>query len=109
MFKPPMNNEVIVISRDMNQPPDRHGKRPEKPINTAARVTVGAKHIRATDGSIKLSTLEVDLPPEIILTDGDTIEAKDNQGIWHTARIMRIDESTNFAGNRTIFRTVYCE
>jgi hypothetical protein len=109
MFKPPMNNEAIVISRDMTKPPDRHGKRPEKRQPTAARVQVGSKHIRVTDGSFKLSTLEVDLPPEIILTDGDMIEAKDNHGQWHTSQIMRIDESTNFAGNRTIFRTVYCE
>lgn len=109
MLKPPMHNEAVIVSRDMTKPPDRHGKRPEKRQATAARVSLGAKHIRVTDGSFKLSTLEVDLPPEIVLTNGDTIEAKDNQGNWHTAQIMRIDESTNFAGNRTIYRTAYCE
>lgn len=109
MLKPPMHNDAVVVSRDMEQPPDRHGKRPEKRLNTKARVQVGSKYIRAVDGTMKKAVLEVDLPPEIVLTDGDSIEGKDNQGQWHTGLIIRIDEALNFAGNRTIYRTVYCE
>ena len=109
MLKPPMHNDVVLVSRDMTQPPDRHGKRPEKRLPIKARVQVGAKYIRAKDGTMKKAQLEVDLPAEVILTDGDLIEAKDNQGTWHTGLIIRVDEATNFSGNRTLWRTVYCE
>lgn len=108
-MKPPMNNAVTVISADKTQTPDRHGQYPEKRQATLGRVMNTTQVIRTVQGSYKQARIEIDLPPTITLQDGDKVEAVDNQGIVQKAQIIKVEEATNFAGNRTLYWTVYCE
>jgi hypothetical protein len=107
-MKPPMKNQVTVYSTDMTKAADRHGERPKISQSTLGRVALTTKLVKNVQGQFVQASLEVDLPPEIDLSEGDSIEAVDNQGRKQTGKIISIDEATNFAGNRTFYRTVYC-
>lgn len=107
-MRPPMRNKAIISIEDRTKPPDRYGKYPIIETEVQARVKHSTEFVRTSSGTEIESKLEVDLPPEINLKDGQTIKAQDNFGEWHTAVIMSIDEATNFAGNRVLYRTCYC-
>ncbi len=107
-MKPPMNNKAIVEIVDKSQKPDRQGKYPRIPFETIARVSFTTRMVRTTEGEVRESTMEVDLPPEINAAMGSTIKALDSFGQWHEGQVLTVEESTNFAGNFIYFRTVYC-
>jgi hypothetical protein len=107
-MRPPMRNQANISIEDRTQPPDRYGKYPVKDVTTKARVKHSTEVIRREDGTTVEARLEVDLPPEINLQNGQSIKAQDNFGVWHTATIESISEATNFAGNRVFYRTCYC-
>jgi hypothetical protein len=108
-MKPPMKNRAVIITEDRTAAPDRYGKYPTKRIDTKARVNFSTQFVRSPQGIEKQARLEVDLPPEIVLSEGLSIEAQDSQEKWHTAQIISIDDATNFAGNRILYRTVFCD
>lgn len=108
MLRPPMKNEAVIVSANTTGQPDRYGRKPKSEMTTEARVAFSTQIIRQADGTQREARLEVDLPPQIILSEGDEIRAKDSQGVWHTAQIISIDDATNFSGSRIMYRTVLC-
>lgn len=108
-MRPPMNNQATLTTTDPNGTPDRYGRLPTKEVTTKARVAFTTQIVRSAQGTERQARLEVDLPPEIDVSEGLEIKAQDGQGKWHTAQIISIDDATNFAGNRIYYRTVFCQ
>jgi hypothetical protein len=107
-LRPPMKNRAIIVSEDRTTPPDRYGNYPKIRQDSIARVKFSTSLVTDPDGSQRQASLEVDLPPEVNLQYGVEIEALDSNGVWHTAQIVAINDATNFAGNRILYRTVMC-
>jgi hypothetical protein len=105
----PMRQRAVIVASDITQAKDRHGKFPLIESDTVARVAFTGRILRGVDGSFKQARLEVDVPPEVPLNNVQEIRALDSFGVWHTAQLITYEESTNLAGNRVYYRTIYCE
>lgn len=104
----PMKQQAIIITEDRTQAADRHGKYPTIPVTTVARVSFSKAFVKNANGTVIQAKIEVDLPPTVNLSQGLKIEAQDAFGVWHKAEIITIDDATNLAGNRVLYRTCIC-
>ncbi|MFC7063801.1 hypothetical protein [Halobacillus seohaensis] len=109
-MKPPMNQSIEVknpLLDDKGTPViDRYGKPQLAAENTRARVQYSTKVVRGTDGQQYESSLEVDLSPSIKVSYGSEISYTDPLGTVTKGKVMSMNESMNFAGNKVYFRTV---
>lgn len=72
-----------------------------------ARVQFTSKVIKKVDGNELQSRLEVDVMPDIPVEYGTKAEYTDPFGTITKGTIIDVSESTNIAGNKIYFRTVF--
>ena len=112
-MKPPMREKVIlhqVLLGDQKKPiKDQYGRPKTKPTESNARVLVSTRVVKGTDGQQYETSLEVDVPPELKISFGDELEYTSFHGLGITTKglVRSINESTNLAGNKVYFMTVY--
>jgi hypothetical protein len=74
-----------------------------------ARIRQSTKFIQARDGQQHKCVLEIDFPPEIVMSEGDGAEYHPLSAAKQTGKIISVNESLNLAGNCVYFRTAYVE
>jgi hypothetical protein len=85
---------------------DQYGRPVLSPVQTKARVQFSTRLIRGTDGQEYETSLEVDLPSNVAVKHGTEIEYSDAFN-GTKGKVIAMNESTNLAGNKVYFRTVY--
>lgn len=107
-MKPPMRQTVTIYNpsdeTDRNDNPIM-----EEPFETIARVQRKNKSTYSPDGSSYETTLEIDIPPDVVVGYQTQIEFTDSMGITSKGPVRGLEESMNLAGNRVFFRTVQVE
>lgn len=117
-MRPPMvklADGVLTLQRphlDENGNPltDDYGKpiMDDVPVEKA-RIERSTKYIQGSDGQQHKCILEVDLPPEITIAEGDGARFHPPELPSMTGTIISVIDTINLAGNRVYFRTVYIE
>ena len=104
-MKPNMPHIVMIEIEDRSQKPNDHGQYPTIKTDSIGRVRRTERVITTVDGRIRQSQVEVDLPPEVRITEGAKIRFVDPFGKLIESTVTAVEESTNLAGNRVDFRT----
>lgn len=103
-MKPPMNQEVTLMSPTDKK--DNYGRPILVPSVSRARVQFSSRVVQGADGQHYETSLEVDLPPEILVKYGTEIHYQDAFGLTK-GKVISMNESTNLSGRKVYFRTVY--
>lgn len=110
-MKPPMNDAIVlhVIQYDEygNPKTDRNGRPERGPIQSAARVKLTAERIFSTSGEEEQATLEISLPPETPVADGDIVEWVDQFQRLHSGPIRLIKDVLNYNGLEVYYRKAW--
>jgi len=86
---------------------DEYGRPAKEQVSSKARVQYSTRTVKGTNGQSYETSLEVDLPPDAPVGYGIEIEYKDWAGKVTKGQVVAMNESTNLAGNKVFFRTVY--
>lgn len=104
-MKPPMKQLVTLLI------PTGQKDEYSRPITTKkeskSRVRYSTRVIKGTDGREYQSSLEVDLPPDVSVSYGVELEYKDPFEKVTKGQVIAMKESTNLAGDKVYYRTVY--
>ncbi|MFC0188486.1 hypothetical protein ACFFJY_09325 [Fictibacillus aquaticus] len=86
---------------------DDYGRPKLSAREVKARVQKTVRVIKGADGTEKEASLEVDLMPDINVVEGTEIQYKDVFDVLTKGAVIAVNESTNLAGTKVFFRTVY--
>jgi hypothetical protein len=105
-MKPSMKHSVVVRVPRLGEK-NEYGKPLKDPVSTNARVLYSTRTVKGTNGQTFETSLEVDLPPDIPVGYGTEIEYTDYAGKVTKGMVIAMTESTNLAGTKVYFRTVF--
>lgn len=112
-MKPPMKQKVTahIPVLDENGKPirDKYDRPVTKPKTSKARVQIKNNVVLDTTGAEKLANVEIDLPTEFNPDAGSEIEYVTIAGYEGSGTIVSKDETTNIAGSKVYYRTVYVD
>ncbi len=112
-MKPPMREKITLYQTifDENGDPikDEYGRSKTNPVESKARVIFSTRVVQGSDGRQYETSLEVDLPADLTVNYGDELEYVPFLGLGVKTKglVRAMSESTNLAGNKVYFRTVY--
>lgn len=107
-MKPPMNDQItlLIIEKDPVTGAvlkDRNGRPIRAPIPSIARVKRTSARIFTTSGEETQAVLELALPPELDVQDGDVVEWTDRFGHKFSGPIASLKDVLNFGGNEVYY------
>lgn len=105
-MKPSMKQTVTVYVPKLGEK-DEFGKPLKDPITIRARVQHSTRTVKGMNGQTYETSLEVDLPADVPVDYGMEIEYKDYSGKLTKGPVISMYESTNLAGTKVFFRTVF--
>jgi hypothetical protein len=105
-MKPSMKQSVIVYVPRLGEK-DEYGKPLKDPVAINARVQYSTRTVKGTNGQTLETTLEIDLPADVPVGYGTEIEYTDYAGRVTKGLVIAMNESTNLAGTKVFFRTVF--
>lgn len=110
---PPMRQSV-TISKTMtdslgNPIYDKFGKPKTVFVLSKARVRSRSSLIAKADGSEVNANIEIDVPPDIIINDGERVEYTRIDGRTGSGTVIQSEETTNVTASRVLFRTVFVD
>jgi hypothetical protein len=105
-MKPSMKQFVTVYVPRLGEK-DEYGKPLKDPLTTKARVQYSTRTVKGTNGQTYETTLEVDLPSDVPVGYGTEIQYTDYVGKVTKGLVIAVNESTNLAGTKVFFRTVF--
>jgi len=112
-MKPPMKQKVNanVPYLDNNGKPiiDKYGRPKTKAIESKARVQFKSQLIRDANGQERRTSLEIDLPRDFNPSQGTEIDYVAMGGDKGSGTIVAKEESTNLAGSKVYYRTVFVD
>ncbi|UAK17558.1 hypothetical protein [Sporolactobacillus terrae] len=112
---PKLADDVLTLKRpqlDENGEPmtDDYGNplTVDVPIKQA-RIRRSTKFIQSRDGQLHKCLLSIDLPPDVVIAEGDGTEFHPIGAALQKGKVIALDEALNPAGKKVYFRTVYVE
>ncbi|MDY0395424.1 hypothetical protein ACFSMW_13510 [Virgibacillus halophilus] len=112
-MKPPMRQKVTaympVLGDDGKPIRDKYSKPKTKPIDSKARVQFKSQLVRDANGRERRVSLEIDLPSDFNPGQGIELDYVTVEGDTGRGTIVAKDETTNIAGNKVYYRTVYVD
>lgn len=89
---------------------DNYGKPVTQPVAVMqARIRRSTKFIQGKNGQTHQCILEIDLPPEMNVKEGDGTEYHPPDATFVKGKVISVNEALNLAGNRVYYRTIYIE
>jgi hypothetical protein len=113
-MKPPMKQSITFSLPKLNENGeplrDKYG-RPiaSEPQEVPARVVREVSIVRDAQGQERRVNLEIDVPPEVEPDPGTEITFTTIGGKTETGTVVTMRDSTNLAGDRVYFRTLYVD
>ncbi|ULG70876.1 hypothetical protein [Macrococcus brunensis] len=111
-MRPPMNQRVNISQVLMNQGQpiyDDYGIPKTGTVASDARVRRKTNLIRTANGTEHNATLEIDVPANVQVESGSTINFIDMDGNEGSGVVVSYEDATNITGSRVLFRTVYVD
>lgn len=112
-MRPPMNQRVLVHraikSYGNNTLTDKYGRPLTEKVESKARVRRKSNLIITTSGTETNTNIEIDVPSQMIVKEGEEISYIDMDGNDGTGKVISYEEATNVTGSRVLFRTVFVD
>lgn len=110
-MRPPMKQSIYaetpLLDDNGNPITDDYDRPKTETIQSKARVQFKSQLITDREGRQREVNLEIDLPPEVSLSDGTKITYTTIQGKKSSGTIEGQEEITNLSGRKVYYRTVY--
>lgn len=109
-MRPPMKQDITlyypILDAQGKVEKDGFGRPKLQPKTLKAHVQFSSRIIKMSNGEQKQATLEVDLHPDVQVSQGTEIEYV---GQFETVKgqVISMDETYNLGGTKVYFRTVY--
>lgn len=112
-MRPPMNQRVLVNKAILNEhgmpTTDKYGRPLTEKVESKARVRRKSNLIITTSGTETNTNIEIDVPSQMIVKEGEEIHFIDMDGNDGSGRVVSYEEATNVTGSRVLFRTVFVD
>lgn len=112
-MRPPMNQRVLVNKAILNEHgipmTDKYGRPLTKRVESRARVRRKSNLIITANGTETNTNIEIDVPSQMIVKEGEEIHFIDMDGNDGSGRVVSYEEATNVTGSRVLFRTVFVD
>lgn len=110
-MKPAMKQKITasvpLLDDAGNVIKDRYGKPKTGPKESKAAVRKKVNLIRDSQGTETRTNLEIDIPPEMILDAGTTVDYIDIDGRTGKAVVVDSENVTNLTNTKVYYRTVF--
>ncbi|MDJ1110624.1 hypothetical protein [Macrococcus sp. S115] len=112
-MRPPMNQRVLVNKAILNEhgtpTTDKYGRPLTKRVESKARVRRKSNLIITANGTETNTNIEIDVPSQMIVKEGEEISYIDMDGNDGTGKVISYEEANNVTGSRVLFRTVFVD
>lgn len=112
-MKPAMRQSATisraVFGTDGKPKLDRFGKPLVEKVPTKARVRTITKLIRTAAGNEHDSFVEIDVPHDVAVRAGETVDYIKIDGTSGSGQIVEVSESVNLTASRVWFRTLHTD
>lgn len=112
-MRPPMNQRVLVnkavIDESGTPKTDKYGRPLTEKVESKARVRRKSNLNIAASGTETNTNIEIDVPPQMLVKEGEEIHFIDMDGNDGSGRVVSYEEATNVTGSRVLFRTVFVD
>lgn len=112
-MRPPMNQRILVyksVADESGVPKtDKYGRPLTEKVESKARVRRKSNLIITSNGTETNTNIEVDVPSQMLIKEGEEINYIDMDGNEGTGRVISYEEATNVTGSRVLFRTVFVD
>lgn len=100
---PPMNDQItvksIVLDENGNPELDRWGKEKRDTRSTKARVKYSGEVVFTRNGTETTATLDIRLPHDFRIKEGDGIEWVDQFGVTVSTTVEKLQDVKDYPGN----------
>ncbi len=112
-MRPPMNQRCLIyktVADESGVPKtDKYGRPLTSTLESKARVRRKSNLIITSSGTETNTNIEIDVPSQMIVKEGEEIHFIDMDGNDGSGRVVSYEEATNVTGSRVLFRTVFVD
>lgn len=110
-MKPPMKQQITAHVPTLDAAgkpiPDKYGRPQTSEVTSKAAVRKKINLLRDSQGTETRTNLEIDIPKELILDAGTSVDYVDVDGRQGKAVVVDSENITNLTNSKVYYRTVY--